>query len=200
MDVQKSLDSNYFKVFRKMTCMWRPFNFTPIHSPTGPVGQPLLPVYGVSASRPGDAQTHNGTGFLLLRETPTRLINGLVLGSVPTMGSFTRLVLNDVKSQLWSHMPSPVPFHSLQALLLRDGVAATYGLRSLMDSKWCDLHIIFGLAPVKLLEGCSVEILQFHSNTQYRWSHGSTVCFLSRGSAGHVPGMHKLTREPGFSC
>jgi hypothetical protein len=46
--------------------MWRSCNLTPIHSLTGPVDQPLHPVQQVSASHPGDEQTHNGTGFLLL--------------------------------------------------------------------------------------------------------------------------------------
>ncbi len=54
--------------------------------------------------------------------------------------------------------------------------------------------------PVKLLEWSPVEALQFHFNTQSHWSSGSTVCFPSRGSADCVPGMHKLTMEPGFSC
>ncbi len=44
-----------------------------------------------------------------------------------------------------------------------------------------------------------MEALQFYSTTQSHWCSGSTICFLSRGSAVRVPGMHKLTMEPGFS-
>jgi hypothetical protein len=39
--------------------------------------------------------------------TPTWLITGLALGSAPTMGSFTRVRADDVKSQLWSHIAFP---------------------------------------------------------------------------------------------
>ncbi len=45
-----------------------------------------------------------------------------------------------------------------------------------------------------------MNALQFHSNTHSHWSSGSTVCFPSRGSAVRIPGMPKLTMEPGFSC
>ncbi len=44
-----------------------------------------------------------------------------------------------------------------------------------------------------------VEALQVHSNTLSHWSSRSTVCFPFRGSAIRIPGMHKLTMEPGFS-
>ncbi len=55
-------------------------------------------------------------------------------------------------------------------------------------------------ALVKLLGWSPVEALQFQSTTQSHWSSGSTICFLSRGSAVRVLGMQKLTMEPGFSC
>jgi hypothetical protein len=45
-----------------------------------------------------------------------------------------------------------------------------------------------------------VEVLQFHSTTQSHWSSGSTICFLSWGSAVRFQGMHKLTMERGSSC
>jgi hypothetical protein len=44
----------------------RPCYLTPLHSLTGLVGQPFASRLGGSVSRPGDAQTHNGTVFLLL--------------------------------------------------------------------------------------------------------------------------------------
>jgi hypothetical protein len=37
--------------------LWRPCNFPPIHSLTGPVGQPFASCLGGSGSRPGDAPT-----------------------------------------------------------------------------------------------------------------------------------------------
>jgi hypothetical protein len=45
--------------------LWRPCTFTPIHSLTGPVGQPFASLL-VSGLRPDDAQIHNGTRFFLL--------------------------------------------------------------------------------------------------------------------------------------
>ncbi len=36
----------------------------------------------------------------------------------------------------------------------------------------------------------AVEALHLHSNTQSHWSSGSTVCFLPRGPAFPVKGMH----------
>ncbi len=39
-------------------------NFTPLHSLTGPVGQPFASRLG--GQLPGDEQTHNRTGFLRL--------------------------------------------------------------------------------------------------------------------------------------
>jgi hypothetical protein len=44
-----------------------------------------------------------------------------------------------------------------------------------------------------------VEAVQFHANTQSHWSVVSTVFFPSRGPAVHVPEIHKLAMEPGFS-
>jgi hypothetical protein len=35
-----------------------------------------------------------------------------------------------------------------------------------------------------------VKDLQLHSNKQSHWSSSSTVCFLPRGTAVRVPGMH----------
>ncbi len=67
--------------------------------------------------------THNGTGFLLL-------VLSCYIGDPDMLGHWPRPRLRvdnrklheasrrNVKSQLWSHMPSPVPFHSLQVLLL----------------------------------------------------------------------------------
>jgi hypothetical protein len=46
------------------------------------------------------------------------MIIGLDLGSPSTMGSFTRLRADDVKSKLDHILPSLVPFNSLQVLLL----------------------------------------------------------------------------------
>jgi hypothetical protein len=40
-------------------------------------------------------------------DPPTWLITGLALGSMPTMGCFTRLHADGVKSQLWSHIAFP---------------------------------------------------------------------------------------------
>jgi hypothetical protein len=48
--------------------------------------------------------------------------------------------------------------------------------------------------------GRPMEALQCHSNTQSHRFIESTVCSLSRGSAVRVLGMHELTMEPGFSC
>ncbi len=47
--------------------LWRPCNFTPIHSLTGPVDQPFASCLGDQqfASR-RCTHSHNGTGFLLL--------------------------------------------------------------------------------------------------------------------------------------
>ncbi len=46
--------------------MWRACNFTPTHSFTGPVSESFASCLGVNGSLSGDAQIHNGTGFLLL--------------------------------------------------------------------------------------------------------------------------------------
>jgi hypothetical protein len=46
---------------------WRPCNFTPTHSLTGPVGQPFASRHGGhQCASQGCTQTHNGNGFLLL--------------------------------------------------------------------------------------------------------------------------------------
>jgi hypothetical protein len=164
-----------------------------------------FPSWGSALCVPGDAQTHYGTGILLI--VLSRYIGDpdviRSLASPPFSGWFTKLPDNNVKNQrlhsssvgtplgfvltMWRadsiahHMPSPVPFHSLQALLL---LATQWPVR----------------APVKLLGGSPVEALQFHSNTQSHWSLGSTLCFPSRGSVVRILGMHKHIMEPGFSC
>jgi hypothetical protein len=99
----------------------------------------------------------------------------LTLGFAPTMGSFIRLRAHYGKSQLWSHMPSPVSFHSLRGLLL---LATQWPVR----------------APFKLVGGggwgSHVEVLQFHSTTQSHWSNRINRMLPIKGSAVCVPGMH----------
>jgi hypothetical protein len=46
--------------------LWRSCNFTPIHSLTGPVGQPYASRLGGQRLASREAQTHIGTKFLLL--------------------------------------------------------------------------------------------------------------------------------------
>ncbi len=48
--------------------------------------------------------------------------------------------------------------------------------------------------PEPLLGGSPMELLHSDTTTQSRWSSGSTVRFLSRGSAVRVPGMHPLSQ------
>ncbi len=108
-------------------------------------------------------------------------------------GHFIRLHADDVKSQwlchpsvraslgfaltMWKsdiithHMPSPVPFRSLQVLIL-------------LTTQW------LVRALVKLLGGNPVEALQLHCNTQSHWSSWSTVCFPPKGAAVCLLGMH----------
>jgi hypothetical protein len=66
------------------------------------------------------------------------------------------------------------------------------------------MYIIFEIdstvsrAPLSAKKWCpcwlTVEAPQIHSNTQSHWSSESTVCFLSGGSAVHVPGMHPFSQ------
>ncbi len=115
------------------------------------------------------------------------------LASPPFSGCFTRLCADYVKSlrlhrppmdaslgfapTMWRadliahHMPSPVPFHSLQALFL---LATQWLVRAL----------------VKLLGGSPVGALQFHSKKQSHWSSGSIVCFPTQGAAVRALGVH----------
>jgi hypothetical protein len=105
----------------------------------------------------------------------------------PFSGCLTRLRADDVKSRrlchpsvnaslgftlmLWKanvithHMPSPVPFHSLQVLLL-------------LATQW----------PLEPWSRCWGEPCGgLAASLQYTIS---TVCFLSRGSVVRIPGMH----------
>jgi hypothetical protein len=73
-----------------------------------------FPIYGVSGLRPGDAQTHKGTRFLLLALShyigDPNVIRSLA--SLPSSGSFTRLCADNVKSRLdrTSHaFPGSIP-------------------------------------------------------------------------------------------
>jgi hypothetical protein len=53
--------------------VWRPCNFPPTHSLTGPVGQPFASCLGSQRfASQGCTHSHNGTGFLLL--APSRYI------------------------------------------------------------------------------------------------------------------------------
>jgi hypothetical protein len=119
--------------------LWRPCNFTPTHSLTGPVGQPF-------SSRLG-GQWFASRGFVSLYQWPC--LDWLLaspwdpcqqweasLGFAPTMR----------KASCDHTLPSPVPFYSLQVLLL---LATQWPVRG----------------KVKLLGGSPVEALQFHSNT-----------------------------------
>ncbi len=107
------------------------------------------------------------------------LITGLALGSMLTMGSFTRLCADGVKSQLWSHIAFP-------------------GSVPLLAGPPPPHNTVTDRAPVKLLGGSHVEALQFHSNTQSHWSSGSTVCFLSRGISGLHPQDAQTHNGTGF--
>ncbi len=79
-------------------------------------------------------------------------------------------------------LPSPVPFHSLQILLL---LAAHCPVK----------------APVKLLGGGGALWMPCHFTLQVLHSLTGPVgqLFVSR-LGGRVLGMHKLIMEPGFSC
>ncbi len=73
------------------------------------------------------------------------------------------------KSSCDQTLPSLVPFHSLQVLLL-------------LTTQWPIK------ALVKLLGRSPVEALQFHTTSQSHWSSGSIVCFLFRGVSALHPG------------
>ncbi len=69
------------------------------------MGQPFASHLEGQLFESQDAQTHNGTGFLLLVMShyisdPDTIDHWPCLGSELTMGSFTGLHVNDVKSQL----------------------------------------------------------------------------------------------------
>ncbi len=89
-------------------------NFTPLRSPTSPVGQPFAFCLGGQWFNSwGCTHSHDGTRFFLLALScyigdPDVIDHWLALGSAPTMGSFTRLCADDVKSQLWSHIAPSV--------------------------------------------------------------------------------------------
>jgi hypothetical protein len=98
------------------------------------------------------------------------VITGLVLGSAPTMGSFTRLRARQCeKPPVTIH--AYLQFHSTPC-------------RSSSSSQHSDQ-----LEPrSSCLGGSPVETLQFHSSTQSHWSSGSTIAscpgsqrFASRG-------------------
>ncbi len=103
----------YLSVAHVWSKMWRPCNFTPPHTLTGPVGQPFASCLGGQWFASRDAQTHNGTWVFLLALSRYIADPNMIdhLGSMPTMGSFTKLRTDNVKSQLWSHIafPSSIP-------------------------------------------------------------------------------------------
>ncbi len=82
------------------------FNFNPIRSLTGSVGQLFAPrLEGQWITSLGCTHSHNGTGFLLLVLSryigdPNMIDQWPCPRLTPTMGSFTRLCDNDVKSRL----------------------------------------------------------------------------------------------------
>jgi hypothetical protein len=98
--------------------LWRPCNFAPIHSLTGPVGQPFASCQGGSAVHL--LRMHkltNGTGFLVLALScysgDPDVIRSLALA--PLIGCFTRLCADNVKSPHQVTRGSPVEalkFHS----------------------------------------------------------------------------------------
>jgi hypothetical protein len=87
----------------------------PLHSLTGSVVQPfashlggqLFVLRGCTNSRWNWVSPDIIDSLHWWPGTPTWLITGLALGSAPTMGSFTRVRADDVKSQLWSHIAFP---------------------------------------------------------------------------------------------
>ncbi len=134
----------------------------------------LLPALEGNSSRPRDApiltmKLGSPVSDVSLHGDPDII---LLLAWLPCSGHFTRLHANNVNSDVITHRKlSLVSFCSLQVHLLP-------------TAQW------LVRAPVTLLEGgggSPVEVLQFHSNTQYHWSSGSTICL---GAVVRIPGMH----------
>ncbi len=154
--------------------------FIPLHSLTGPVGQPFASnLGGQRIASWGCTNPHNGTGFLLLAQSRYIGEDDWSLASPQARSQQWEASLGFMPMK-WNAscdhtLPSPVPFHSMHALLL---LATQWTVRAL----------------VKLLGGGGpIQALQFHSTTQSHWSSGSTVYFPSRGSVVCVLGMHKPT-------
>jgi hypothetical protein len=88
-----------------LSVLWRTCSFTPIHSLTGPVGQPFASCLGGSSSGPGDAPTltmepGSPVSDVSLHWWPRRY---LITGLSPFSGCFTRLHADDVKRRQLCH-------------------------------------------------------------------------------------------------
>jgi hypothetical protein len=122
--------------------LWRPCSFNPIHSLTGQVGQPFASRQGDPRFTSWGC-TNSQWNWVLLLAMSRYIGDPYVirsLASLPFSGCFVKLHDNNVISQrlcclsvgaslgfaptVWRanliahHMPTPVPFHSLQFILL----------------------------------------------------------------------------------
>ncbi len=134
-----------------------------------------FPIQGVSGSCPGDAPTHNQTGFLLL--AMSRCIGD---PNVIDHWLCPRLCANNGKLNQASQRRCDKP------------TVITCCMSSSSSSQHSDQ-----LEPWSSClggGGSPMEALQFHSITQPHWSNRSTVCFPSMGSTVRIPGMHPLSQ------
>ncbi len=145
--------------------LWRPCNFTLIHSLTGPVGQLFASRLGGSVVRVPGMHPHSQWNWVLLL-AQSHYIGDWSLASPEALHRQWEASLGlmpSVRKATYDHtLTSPVPFYSLQVFVL---LATQWPVRASVKFQW----------------GSPVEPLQYHSHTQSHWSSRSTVCFPPRG-------------------
>jgi hypothetical protein len=189
--------------FRNLLIQRRYVNMWRLCSLTGPVGQTFASLLGGALHVKG-MHPHLQWNLVLMLVMSCFSDPDMIgsLASSPFCRCYIRLLANKVKSwwfccpsvgnsrgftpTMWKaavishHMSSPVPFCSLQILLL---LATQWPVRAL----------------VKLLNGSPVEALQLNSNTQSHGFSRSTVCFPLRGQRFASRGCTHAYNGTGFS-
>ncbi len=168
----------------KFILFWRPCNFTPLHSLTGPVGQPL------ASSRLG-SQWFTSRGCTNSPDFSCQRYIGDT--SVIDHRPQPKLRTDNGKLHQASCRRCEKPAVITHCLLRFNSTPCRFSSSSQHSDRLEPRSSCWG-------GGALWRPCNFTPRHSENMSSGSTVCFPSGGSAVHVLGMHKLTLKPDFSC